>query len=422
MKDNLMKIIKIFGREIFDSRGFPTLECEITLSNGHSVIASVPSGASVGLHEAIELRDNDQKRLQGKGLLKSIDVIEHVIAPAFIGTIPQVCTMDKFMIDLDGTPDKSRLGANTILAVSIATLKAQAHVEEMELFECIAHLYNAETVMLPVPLFNMINGGAHADNNIRIQEFMVAPLGAKNFRNALEQASLVFYHLKRLLKEAGKVVSVGDEGGFAPCFEHEVEAIDFLLKAINEVGDQDMFRIALDVAASEFFNPEKRLYWWHGKEYTAHDMIALYKELLSYYPIFSIEDGIAQDDWDGWMELTRTLGETTQIVGDDLFVTSSSRIMHGIKTHAANAAIIKPNQIGTVTETLQAIQTCQEYGMGTIISHRSGETEDTFIADLAVGTSAGQIKAGSCSRGERMAKYNRLLRIEDQLINGLLES
>ncbi len=416
-----MKIIKIQGREIFDSRGFPTLECELTLDDGCSFIASVPSGASTGIHEAIELRDNDAQRLFGKGVLKSIDILENVIAPALIGNAPQVCSIDRFMIDLDGTPNKARLGANTILSASIAVLKAQAHLEQVELYECIAHLYNAEAVMLPIPLFNMINGGAHADNNLRIQEFMVAPLGAKNFRHALEQASLVFHHLKRLLKEAGKTVSVGDEGGFAPHFEHEVEAIDFLLKAIDEVGDQDMFRIALDVAASEFYNAQSRTYLWHNKEYSSTDMIAFYQELLAYYPIYSIEDGLAQDDWDGWMTLNRTLGETTQIVGDDLFVTSSSRIIHGVKTHAANAAIIKPNQVGTVTETLQAIQTCQEYGMGTIISHRSGETEDSFIADLAVGTSAGQIKAGSCSRGERMAKYNRLLRIEDQLIYGLLE-
>jgi len=416
-----MKIIKLQGREIFDSRGFPTLECEIMLDDGCLFRASVPSGASTGIHEAIELRDNDAQRLFGKGVLKSIDILENVIGPALIGNAPQVCSMDQFMIELDGTTNKARLGANTILSASIAILKAQAHLEQTELYECIAHLYNAEAVMLPIPLFNMINGGAHADNNLRIQEFMVAPLGAKNFRHSIEQASLVFHHLKRLLKEAGKTVSVGDEGGFAPHFEHEVEAIDFLLKAIDEVGDQDMFRIALDVAASEFYKPLSRTYSWHDKEYSSTDMIAFYQELLAYYPIYSIEDGLAQDDWDGWMTLNRTLGETTQIVGDDLFVTSSSRIIHGVKTHAANAVIIKPNQVGTVTETLQAIQTCQEYGMGTIISHRSGETEDTFIADLAVGTSAGQIKAGSCSRGERMAKYNRLLRIEDQLIYGLLE-
>lgn len=416
-----MKIIKIQGREIFDSRGMPALECEITLSNGHKVRASVPSGASRGIHEAVELRDGDPDRLCGKGLLKPIDTIEHVIAPVLIGNIPQVYTTDRYMIDLDCTPDKSRLGANTLLAVSVAVLRAQAYVERLELYECIAHLYSADAVMLPIPLFNMINGGAHADNNLRIQEFMVAPLGAKNFRHAVEQATLVFHALKRLLRDAGKRVCVGDEGGFAPDFEHDVEALDFLVSAIDEVGDRDMFKIALDVAASEFYDPEQRIYKWHDKEYSSEQMIVLYKELLNYYPIYSIEDGLAQDDWDGWMTLNRTLGQAVQIVGDDLFVTSRSRILHGVKTHAANGAIIKPNQIGTVSETLEAIQTCQEHGMATIVSHRSGETNDSFIADLAVGTSTGQIKAGSCSRGERMAKYNRLLRIEDQLITGLLE-
>ena len=340
-KGSGMKIMKMQGREIFDSRGFPALECQLYLEDGSSVIASVPSGASVGLHEAIELRDNDMNRLDGKGVLKSIDILEQVIAPALIGNVPEVIAMDSFMIELDGTSNKSRLGANTILAASIAVLKAQALVEQLELYECIARLYNSEAVMLPIPLFNMINGGAHADNNLRIQEFMIAPLGAKNFRQAMEQATLVFHHLKRLLKEAGKKISVGDEGGFAPHFEHEVEALEFLVRAIEMVGDQDMFRIALDVAASEFYNPDSRTYKWHGTERSSAEMISFYAELLDYYPIYSIEDGLSQDDWDGWMTMNRQLSDTTQIVGDDLFVTSCSRIIHGVKTKCSKCCHYK---------------------------------------------------------------------------------
>ena len=411
-----MKITHIIGREIFDSRGFPTVECEVILENNHSFIASVPSGISKGSHEAVELRDGGN-RLAGQGVLKAIENIEQIIAPAFIGHIPNVVEMDLKMIALDGSGNKSNLGANAILAVSYAVVRAQASLEELEIYEFIADLCNFERVSLPIPLINIINGGQHADNNLVIQEYMVAPKGQQTIRGALESVAELFYELKYLLRKHGKSTLVGDEGGFAPDFNNEREALDTIMQAIGNTNKKygHEFVIALDVAANSFYNQSTNTYDMHGKKYTTDTLIEWYVQLTKEYPLFSIEDGLHEDDWEGWSQLTATLGESVQIVGDDLFTTNPEKITIGIEKKSANAVLIKPNQIGTVTETLQAINICKDHGINTIVSHRSGETEDTFIADLAVGTSSGQIKTGGFSRSERMAKYNRLLRIEDKL-------
>ncbi len=414
-----MKITNVKAREIFDSRGMPTLECQIFLDHDHYVLASVPSGMSRGIHEAVELRDGGS-RLFGKGVLKASQIIETVFAPQLIGTSPDLLVIDTFMIEADGTVNKAKYGANSMLAVSMAVAKAQALSEHMELYECIAHLYGAQTVMLPYPLFNVINGGIHADNNLFFQEFMILPIGGSNFRESLELGALFFYELKVLLKKTNKPIVYGDEGGIASSFESEYEALDMITEVIARIGDGNLFRIALDVAASEFYNVTTHCYDLHDEFLTSEELVALYAKLIQTYPIFSIEDGLAQDDWQGWMHMKSVLGDTIQLVGDDLFATSAQRIKHGVMVDAANAVIIKPNQVGTITETLQTIQFCFEQGLNTIISHRSGETEDTFIADLAVGTSAGQIKAGGLSRSERLAKYNRLLRIEDTLLSSML--
>lgn len=415
-----MNIAKIQAREIIDSRGYPTIECYLYLEDGYYVTASVPSGMSKGKYEAFELRD-EKSRLMGKGVLKAIETIENVIAPAIVGKEPDVVTIDQIMLDLDGTTEKSTLGANAMLAVSIAVIKAQAIVANLELYACIAQLLGQESVMLPFPLFNMINGGMHADNNLRIQEFMIIPTGAKNFRESIEYG-LEFYHaLKTVLKKNKKLIAVGDEGGLAPLLEHDQQALDFLSETIEHLNGSSLFKIALDVAASHFYDPNKKIYHWNDKEFHTEGLIALYKELSDTYPLCSIEDGLAEDDLDGWAILTEQLGQRVNIIGDDIFATNPSRIYQGILGHFATGTVIKPNQVGTVTETLQAIQLCHDHGFVTIVSHRSGETNDSFIADLVVGTSAGQIKAGGLSRGERLAKYNRLLTIEDELALSLLE-
>lgn len=410
-----MKIIDVQAREILDSRGMPTIECTITLSNTCSVSASAPSGTSKSAYEAFELRDKSE-RLGGMGVLRAVKIIEDEIAPVLIGLEPDVVSMDAKMLSMDGTDNKEKFGANTIIAVSMAIAKAQALVLGIELYELIAYLCSQETVMLPLPFFNFISGGVHAHTPLCIQEFMVVPLGAKNFQEAMEYTVTLHAIAKDLLKSKHNVTSVEDEGAFSPCFLQPNQALDFLLEAIEKAESINIFKLALDVAASHFFNKNKKAYNWHGQWYEAHDMINLYSQLIADYPICSIEDGLDQDDWHGWMMMTERLGQFIQIVGDDLFATNPQRIYEGIQLNAANAAIIKPNQIGTVTETLQAIQLCKEYGLASIVSHRSGETNDTFIADLAVGTSAGQIKAGGCVRGERLAKYNRLVAIERDLM------
>ncbi len=412
-----MKITAVTGREIFNSRGYPTLECELTLDNGDSVRASVPSGASRSNYAAAELRDNDE-RLEGLGVHKAIDKLERILAPeVLLNKEPNLVEMDLKMIELDGTPDKRELGANTILAASTAIAKAQAIATEQTNYELIANLCGFERVSLPYPLCNIINGGLHADNNLQFQEIMIVPIGFSTFRQAFEEIIEIYYQLKYLLKKHGKTLLVGDEGGIASNFESDIQALDFLVDAIKlrPQRNEGNFVIGLDVAASHFYDKQTGTYCWNNRDYSSDEMIKMYKILAETYPIFSIEDGLSEDDTQGWKNLMEQLGENVQIAGDDIFASNPERIAEGIKHTIANAAIIKPNQIGTITEALQSLILCKDYELNTIVSHRSGETEDTFIVDLAIGASAGQIKLGGCSRGERIAKYNQMLRVEDAL-------
>lgn len=412
-----MKIIAITAREIFNARGMPTIACEITLENGITVEASVPTGISRGKKEAAELRDGGS-RLMGQGVLNAVQILETVIAPALIGHEPSVIQMDELMCELDGTENKSKLGSNTILAASIAVCKAQAAVEQYEPYELIAALCGYDLVSLPFPMFNVINGGLHASNDLHVQEFMIMPVGVDTFHAAMEIGATFFHVLKKILKQSGLSTAVGDEGGFAPDFQHETQALDCLMEAMDYVEQEQGVSImfALDVAASHFYNQEAQAYNWHGKLVSSDDLVAWYKQLVEQYPIYAIEDGLSERDWEGWQSLMHELGSRVQIVGDDIFVTDAERIYHGIQEQVANTVLIKPNQVGTVTQALQAIKLAKEFECNVIISHRSGETNDFFIADMAVGTSAGQIKAGGLSRGERLAKYNRLLKIENQLL------
>ncbi len=416
-----MKVTKIIAREIFDSRGLPTIECEIFLENGMRASAAVPAGKSIGKHESVELRDGG-KRLMGMGVHKAIDNIENKIAKILVGEELNAPRMDNMIIELDGTPNKSKLGANATLAVSMALYRAQAVAEQAELFEIIAWVCGFESVSLPMPMFNVINGGAHADNALRIQEFMIVPLGASGYSEGVEACMEISQLLKEILKKKGKSTNVGDEGGYAPQFDDEIDALTCMLEAVLHYGDKDLvFGFALDVAASQFYNAKTKKYDWHGEQVTSEELIEYYVELSKHFPLYSIEDGLAEDDWQGWIKMMQTLGDKIQLIGDDLFATNSQRILQGIELGAANSVLIKPNQAGTIIETLQAMKLCKEAGLGTVISHRSGETCDSFIADLAVGTNAGQIKAGGCTRGERLAKYNRVLTIEDILMRSLLE-
>jgi enolase len=416
-----MKIKKVTGREILDSRGCPTVECTLELDSGSSVVASVPSGASVGRYEAKELRDNQPERFEGKGVLQAVGQLECQIAPLLIGKAPDVVGMDAAMIDLDDTPDKSRLGANATLAASIAVTRAQALVHGIELYELINKLWGFPAPTLPVCMFNIINGGLHADSRLLFQEFMVMPQQG-NFKDRLQVADRIYHELKKLLHEKHYATAVGDEGGFAPSFGQEgilreLAALD-LLQQTCQLSEVENVSFCLDVAASCFYDSHKKIYCVYGAELSSEQMIDVYQNLCQTYPIASLEDGLDQDDWHGWQNLTRALGQSIQLVGDDLFVTHAARINQGIEKCVANAVLIKPNQIGTVSETVAAIQVCQKCGYKTIVSHRSGETNDTFIADLAVGCAAGQLKAGAPVRGERVAKYNRLLAIEDRLERG----
>jgi len=417
-----VKITKIIGREIFDSRGLPTVECELVLDNESGFISSVPSGKSTGSHEAHELRDG-KKRLGGMGVQKAIENIEQKIAPALIGKEPEVVSADMQMITIDATENKNNLGANATLAVSSVILKAQAALEGMQPFELFAGLCDIEQVSLPIPLVNIINGGAHAENNLKIQEFMVVAKGQQSVRGSLEAVAVLFYEMKTLLQKKEKGTLLGDEGGFASKFKDDYEALDTLMEAIEIVQKKYNydFLIALDVAANSFYNKKTKTYDLYGKKLSTAEMIAWYEKIAAQYPLFSIEDGLYEEDFVGWAELTQKLGANVQIVGDDLFATNQNRITKGLKEGLANAVLIKPNQIGTITETLQAIALCYQHELNTIVSHRSGETEDTLIVDLAIGTCAGQIKLGGLARGERIAKYNQLLRIEDRLSFSILE-
>jgi enolase len=406
-------IVEIHAREILDSRGRPTVEAEVTLESGVTGLAQVPSGASTGTFEAHELRDDDPSRYGGKGVLKAVENIEEQISPELYGmdALDQA-SIDLAMIELDGTPNKSKIGANAILAVSLATAKAAAATAGLPLYR---YLGGPLSNVLPVPLMNVINGGAHADNNVDIQEFMIVPHGASSFAEALRWGAEVFAALSKVLKDKNLLTGVGDEGGFAPNLGSNQEALDLLIAAIEKAGYKpgEQVALALDVASTELYQGGN--YAFDGATHSPAETIAYLDKLASQYPIVSIEDGLSEDDWDNWAAMNASLGSRTQLVGDDLFVTNPTRLQKGIELKAANAILIKLNQIGTLTETLEAIDLATRSGLRSVISHRSGETEDTTIADLAVATRAGQIKTGSLCRSERVAKYNRLLRIEDQL-------
>ena len=411
-------IVDIIGREILDSRGNPTVEAEVLLEGGVIGRAAVPSGASTGEHEAVELRDGDSKRYSGKGVLKAVQNINDKIAEELIDfDAAEQVEIDNFLINLDGTENKSNLGANAILAVSLACAKAAAETLELPLYRYIGGT-NART--LPVPMMNIINGGKHADNNIDFQEFMVMPVGASSFAEALQMGVETFHVLKSVLKTKGYNTSVGDEGGFAPNLKSNDEAIEVILEAINKTGYKvgDEIAIALDPASSEMFLKDKNVYQFFKSdksEKSSAEMVEYYENWIKQYPIISLEDGLAEDDWEGWKLLTEKLGGKIQLVGDDIFVTNPERLLRGIENDVANSILIKLNQIGTLTETLDTIEMAKTVGYTNVISHRSGETEDTTIADLAVATNAGQIKTGSASRTDRIAKYNQLLRIEEEL-------
>jgi len=413
-------IIDVKAREILDSRGNPTIEAEVTLASGATGRAAVPSGASTGEHEAVELRDGDKKRFGGKGVTKAVQNVNELIGPQIMGLdATQQLVVDEAMLDLDGTSNKGKLGANAILAVSIAAAKASAALLGLPLYQ---YLGGVNAHLLPVPMMNILNGGQHADNNLDIQEFMIVPVEAMSFREALRKGVEVFHALKKILAKKGLVTAVGDEGGFAPNLNSNAEALDVIMQAIKAAGYKagEEIMIAIDAAASEFFNKKSGKYVLKAEkrpEKTVGAMIDYYKGLTEKYPIISIEDGLDEDDWDGWQALTKKLGAKVQLVGDDLFVTNTERLRIGIKKNVANSILIKLNQIGTVSETLRAIELARSAGYTSVISHRSGETEDTTIADVAVATNAGQIKTGSASRSDRIAKYNQLLRIEEELVD-----
>ena len=421
MKQYLM-IDSVYAREVLDSRGNPTVEVEVTVEGGFVGRAIVPSGASTGAFEAVELRDGDKTRYLGKGTTKAVDNVNDIIAPEIEGmnALDQT-TIDKIMIELDGTENKGKLGANAILGVSLAVARAAAEALGLSLYEYIGGVNGKE---LPVPMMNILNGGKHADNSVNIQEFMIMPVGADSFKEALRMCAEVFHNLKSVLKEKGLATSVGDEGGFAPNLKEDEDALKVIVEAIEKAGYKpgDDFRIAIDAAATEMYDEAKKkgeegkyYFWKSDKMYTVDEMIEYWEKLANKYPIISLEDGLAEEDWDGWKKLTERLGSKIQLVGDDLFVTNTKRLEKGIKLGVSNSILIKLNQIGTLTETLDAIKMANRAGYTAIVSHRSGETEDTTIADLVVAVNAGQIKTGAPSRTDRVCKYNQLMRIEEEL-------
>lgn len=408
-------IIDIHAREILDSRGNPTVEADVVLQSGAFGRAAVPSGASTGVHEAVELRDGDKKRYMGKGVEKAVANVNDVIYDALAGLEAEdQIEIDNTMINLDGTENKGKLGANAILAVSLAVAKAQAEEAGLPLYR---YLGGTMARTLPVPMMNIVNGGKHADNPIDIQEFMIMPVSAPSIKEAVRMGAEIFHTLKKNLKAAGHNTNVGDEGGFAPNLKSAEEALSFIVKAISDAGFKpgDDVVLAIDAASSEFYENGKYEMKGEGKSYTSAQMVEFYKDLCSRFPIFSIEDGMAEDDWEGWKILTDTLGDKVQLVGDDLFVTNPKRLAMGIEKGVANSILVKVNQIGSLTETMKAVDLAQRNKYTAVLSHRSGETEDTTIADIAVATNCGQIKTGSMSRTDRMAKYNQLIRIEEEL-------
>ncbi len=411
-------ITDVHAREILDSRGNPTIEVDVELSSGFIGRAAIPSGASTGEHEAVELRDGDKKRYLGKGVQKAVANVNNTISGSLVemDAMNQI-EVDKILIDLDGTPNKEKLGANAILGVSLACARAAAESLGMPLYKYMGGVSSCE---LPVPMMNIINGGSHADSNVDLQEFMIMPVGAANFAEALRMGAETFHALKSVLKSKGYVTSVGDEGGFAPSLKSNQEPLDVIMEAIEKAGfrpGKDI-RIALDPASSEFYDAKKKKYIFKKSDKSERDsaaMVDFYEKLVNTYPIISIEDGLAEDDWEGWKLMTERLGKKIQLVGDDLFVTNTARLKTGIEKGIANSILIKVNQIGTLTETMEAIEMAKRAGYTAVVSHRSGETEDTTIADLVVAVNAGQIKTGSASRTDRIAKYNQLLRIEEEL-------
>ena len=411
----MTELIDVRAREILDSRGNPTVEVDVVLACGARGSAAVPSGASTGTREALELRDNIDNRFLGKGVLNAVANVNEVIAPEIIGyDAMDQAGLDRTMLDIDGTENKSRLGANAILGVSMAAARAAADASDIPLFQ---HIGGINAKVLPVPMMNIINGGAHAANNLDIQEFMILPFGAGGISEAIRMGAETFHHLKKILKGAGLNTAVGDEGGFAPNLKSNEEALEYIINAIEAAGyrpGKDI-GIALDAAASEFYRDGKYLFQSENKEMSSIELIDYYEKLIEKYPLYSIEDGLAEGDWDAWEVMTERLGKAIQIVGDDIFVTNPDIFKKGIERGIGNSILIKLNQIGTVSETLDTIQMARESGYTTVVSHRSGETEDTFIADLAVGVNSGQIKTGSMSRSDRVAKYNQLIRIEERL-------
>ena len=409
------EIVDVYAREILDSRGNPTVEAEVTLEDGSTGRAAVPSGASTGAHEAVELRDGDKSRYLGKGVQKAVAAVNDEIFPELLGMdSTDQRAIDAALIELDGTPNKSRLGANAILGVSLAVAKAAANASGLPLYRYVG---GANAHVLPTPMMNIINGGAHADNPIDIQEFMIMPVGMDTFADALRCGAEVFHTLKKGLAAAGHNTNVGDEGGFAPNLKSADDALGFIMKSIEQAGYQpgEDVVLALDAAATEFYKKGKYELEGEGKSLSSDQMAAYWGDLVSRFPIVSIEDGMSEDDWDGWLALTKLIGNKCQLVGDDLFVTNTQRLSQGIERGAANAILVKVNQIGSLTETLESVQMAQMARYGAVMSHRSGETEDSTIADLAVATNCGQIKTGSLARSDRLAKYNQLLRIEDEL-------
>lgn len=414
----MSSIIDIRSREILDSRGNPTVEVEVMTESGYFGRAAVPSGASTGKHEAVELRDNDKSRFLGKGVLKACQFVEDEIRDELIGVdVFDQIYIDNLMISKDGTTNKARFGANAILAVSLAVAKAAAEASNQSLYR---YLGGVNAHVMPVPMMNILNGGSHADNNIDFQEFMIMPVGAESFSEGLRMGVEVFHHLKDVLKKKGLSTNVGDEGGFAPNLKSNHEAIETVIQAIEKAGYKpgDDFFIAMDAASSEFYLADEKVYHFHkstGDKLTSAEMVSFWKDWVNKYPVISIEDGLDEDDWSGWKLLTQTIGEKIQLVGDDLFVTNTKRLQRGIEEASANSILIKVNQIGSLTETIDAVNLATRNGFSSVISHRSGETEDTTIADIAVALNAGQIKTGSASRSDRVAKYNQLLRIEEEL-------
>jgi enolase len=406
-----MKISAIRACEIYDSRGMPTIACDIILEDHTYVTAMVPSGASTGTHEALELRDGGE-RLAGRGVQKAIENIRTRIAPVFVGRELDAIAMDQELIALDPSTQKTELGANAMLAVSMGFFKAHASLLGVELFSFIAHSLELKELSMPVPLINVINGARHAQNNLSVQEYLIVPYGAVSFADSIEMAVEITHTLKAVLKKMGKSTYTGDEGGFAPTFDHAHEPLDVIMTAIAQAGYEKNVSLGMDVAASEFYDATQKLYTFDGKQLHAEQLIAIFCDLAARYPILYLEDALAQDDWASWTMLNKALGDRVRIAGDDLLVTQHDRIVHALECDAINSVILKPNQVGTVSETIAAALLCQEAGLTTIASHRSGETCDTFIADLALGTNAHYLKCGGCMHGERVAKYNRLIQVE----------